>query len=361
MYGAEKKSGKTLLTILVVILLPVYLLLAPSRIEESYGFRRVWTVNLHEVSAEGGAVSKSETGHVFPFVGSRFFGYLDEEGRVLFREEILFDVAVSQDSFINYSRMGESLVYRSPNESFFYRIDGEGYPVYRRNRLFLLSHDRMSIISIAPGGESRFRLDFPSLITSLDAGPKTIAVGLLNGTAAIHDLDGKRITVLQPTEDKRPVYAVALSPKGSYVALVRGYGPQQLTVFRKKSGEVKELKRWSTEEAILREVLLRFSDDERLLFREKANGIERIDLAKMEAKHIPFKAGLFDIHAKGLGHPILIVGNDAARGRILLCDDEGEIITDEMVRGGIPFSAALENDFLITAEDKAVRIEGVRM
>ena len=361
---SERSSGKILFRILVVLALIAYCLFAPRQLEEIPGFRLVWSTDVVQgtplMNSDDAAVpgSEADVPEWIPFVTEDEFGYLSGDGRLLYRETILFDVAVSDSSFVNYSRMGESLVARTPRDHYFYGVNADGYPVYREGELFLISHDRMSIIAVGEAGDRAYRLDFPSIVTSFDYSSGIVAVGLLDGSVELFSSEGKSIDTLKPQEKNRPVYGVAISRRGTFISCIWGDEPQHTSVYRVKEEDFREVERFTEDEVMVRETLVRFSADEKLLFYERQGAVAVVDLTRMERRHIPVRGRIFDLYSEGKGHPLFVAGNGTGVGFISVFDDRGELLTEERLPAGVTYFYPHGNGIVCTAGGRAFFING---
>jgi len=321
--------------------------------EEVPSLSRTWSVDVEtaELSQQGSA-------RWLPFIGEDFFGYLSPEGDLLYREEVLFHVAVSEGEHVNYSRMGESLVSKRPSEDYLYRIDGDGYPVYRDGNLFLISHDRMSLMAVGDSGDELFRIDFSSIVTSFDTGPGYMMVGLLNGKTEIFDLSGAHISTLQIEESSRPVYGVAVSADGSYAAVLWGGGPQHLSLYRSGEDTMEETARFSREKPILWEGLLRFSRDGKLLFYETTDGVSVVDIHASSERQIHFSGNLFEVYSSGKGDAVFVAGNREKQGFLHVYTETGRTVAKERLSTAINHVYPYGSGIVCTSGGVAMRIEG---
>jgi len=355
--------GSILFRVLLILLLIAYLVLAPRPLDENPTVHRIWTRNTLEEEAEG-----LEGRRWIPFVGEKHFGYLSEEGELLYREETLFHVAITEAAHVNYSRMGQTLLEKRPIEEYFFRIEGNGYPVYRNGLLYLISHDRMSLSRVGESGEVLYRLDFASLITSFDAGDDSLVVGLLNGRSEVFAPDGAHRETLQAQEDGGPVYSVAVSPQGDYTAVQWGAGPQYLSIFSKKGEVLEEVERFSRERPILWEGLIRFSTDQRLLFCETVDGLSIIDIEAEEETGLRIEGSLFDVYSEGIGAPLYVTGNSLRRastdgkaeelGFLHIYTVEGAVVTKEWFDASISSLFPLDGGIVCATGDTVLFLKG---
>lgn len=358
----KDKKHKTLFRVLLILALFAYLALMPRPVREVPAFRQMWATDIGggaEAGMEEAEKSLSSAAETIPFAGETHFGYLSESGSLLLQKKIRYRIAMGEDSYINYSRMGDSLSAEMPKAGLVYRIHAEGYPVYRNGGLFVLSHDSMSIIAAGKDGQQKYRLDFSTMITDFDAGSGLVAAGLLNGKAEVFSAEnGEHITALEPQEDNRPVYGLAISPDGTYVSLLWGDGPQHMSLYRREKQSFREVQRFSGEEAIRWEGFVSFSEDETMLFYETPSGCSIVDLSNMEAHGVSISGTLYDVMAKGKGHPIYLVENTREGGRLHVLTEDGERIAGGKFSDEVTFLVREKEGVVCTSGGKVVYING---
>ncbi|MFO7848384.1 MAG: hypothetical protein R6V67_00365, partial [Spirochaetia bacterium] len=347
-----------------LIALLAYLLTAPRHIERVPFFSRIWSTDITGTEVEDSSEVYSTW---IPFLGESELGYLSPEGKVVYREELQHYAAMSEGAHVNYTKEGETPgLYRARQESLV-EIEPEGYPVFRNGSLYLLSGDRMSIISIDESGKERFRLDFASLITGFDVGRDLMVVGLLNGKAELFTIEGERRAGLKPQEERRPVYGAAVSPSEDTVSLVWGDDPQYVSLFetdREKLSEGEEPAergRITRDQAVLTETLMRFSSDGNFLFYETASGCAILDIQDMEEVELDFSGSVFDFTSRGGEAPLYVLGNKEEEGFIRIYNKSGSLITAETIPGRITHFYPYGTGGVYTSEGRSVFIEGGRM
>ncbi|MFP4179145.1 MAG: hypothetical protein ACLFSA_03750, partial [Spirochaetaceae bacterium] len=358
-YRRKRKVFAFRLFILFALL--AYLLFAPSSIEKVPVFSRIWSEDITESGVEDSVEGYSSW---LPFLGESELGYLSPEGKLLYREELLFHAAVDEGTHVNYTRTGETPgVYRAKEDSLV-DIEPEGFPVFRDRSLYLVSPDRMSIISIDENGKEKFRFDFSSLITGFDVRSDLMVIGLLNGKAELFSREGERRAVLTPRKNSRPVYGAAVSPGGDKVSLLWGDGPQYVSIFDVDAQELSEGEapaergRVTRDKAVLSEALMRFSGDGTLLYYETPSGCAVLDIAELEEREIPFSGSLFDITSKGRGAPLYVLGNREEEGFIRVYSQTGTPITSETLQGRLSYFYPYGSGGVYTAGGTAVFFEG---
>jgi hypothetical protein len=154
---------------------------------------------------------------------------------------------------------------------------------------------------------------------------------------------------------------VEFSGGGRYLAVLWGDGPQHLSLYRRNEGELVEVDRFSSDEPILWEGLLRYSADEQLLFYESPGGLAVVDIAAGRRDFIELRGRVFDVRSAGRGEPVYVTGNRNGRGYVHMYTPRAELITAERIAEPITHIYALSGGILCTAGDRAVLLRGGRL
>lgn len=177
------------------------------------------------------ARSQGATLPLFPFQLAPFFGYIDSEGVLTYRDRIQGGIALTQDGFINYSSVSETHVYQDGYGRIERVIQASGYPVLRAGRVFVLGPGGGRLSEWGANGAQMWEREFASLITAFDATDTTVVVGLLSGDLLVLNEEGQEIQSYQARRSRVPVvYGLDIETNGDRVALVFGLDPQIVTV-----------------------------------------------------------------------------------------------------------------------------------
>ena len=215
------------LTALLLILLSLYVFIFPLRLKNEIIIEPAFALDLY------GPTEMEQLDPGIPFRAGNRFGYISPEGNILFLDRTLYDVTLSSEYFINYSRVAGNLVIQTADGEFFASVDHRGYPLFLEDRLFLFSTNRSSISELDTQGEVLWRREYVSIITAVDVQNDLLVVGLLDGRCQVLDRDGSLLNDL-PLRVSRiaAVYGCALSSDGTLVAVIHGIDEQILSLFQ---------------------------------------------------------------------------------------------------------------------------------
>ena len=162
-------------------------------------------------------------------------GYIDEQGSILFQEDVAYDAAMEEDFFVNYSALPFNLVMRGRRGEFLANIDGSGYPFTRGGKLFLVSPGGYALSRVDADGRILWEREFPAMITATDAGNESVVIGLLDGGVIVLGDGGNTEYELSVEREGLPVtLQTGIAADGLYFAAVAGGRPQRLMLFARE-------------------------------------------------------------------------------------------------------------------------------
>jgi hypothetical protein len=163
-----------------------------------------------------------------PFVFDREFGYVDAEGRLLFRGTAPYRAAVGRDAFISYPQIPENLVVQGPRGEFRFAVDRTGYPVIADQGVLIVDPDGVSLDSFDLEGQWRWRQVLPASITTLSSRAGLTVTGTVGGSVHAFDSGGDQIPVeATAVGTSGVVHAIEVAPDGASFATVIGSDPRR--------------------------------------------------------------------------------------------------------------------------------------
>ncbi len=342
---------KRFFLILFFVLLIIYLVFFPHQLKKEMILFPSWASDT-EVEA---AVYSDET---VPFVLDSRIGYFSPNGRVLFVEDVDFDVAVSENLFINYSGISNQLVLQNPLGNILGFIDTEGFPFFIGRRLFVLSPDRHSVTEYDQTGSKIQSITPGSLITSMDAGKDSIVLGLLNGEVVVYQGGSEPVFKYYSTESRYSIaYACAIADDGSRFAAVTGLNPQQILSFEFRNGKYIPVYRNNLEDEYRRNILLNFSDDGKLLYVETKKGLDVYSSSTFLKKEIELGGEISKAAFPGLKKLSWIVASNADRNIFRIYRSDLGLISEFEFPAGELYFYPDENCFYVGSEGRIVRYD----
>jgi len=289
---------KKIYSVLFIIILLAYFFLFPGTISKETLFVPLWETDVSERTNLTLLPGKG----VYPYKMGNLFGYLDENGQPVLTGRSSYDVTLSSSSYINYSNVQESLILRSTGGEILANLQTRAYPVFIKERLFLLGQDRTEVSEISREGELLWKRSFSSLISSMDSNPQHTLLGLLNGRFVLLDREGRELFSYEPGGSRlSAIYSCALSPDSTYLAAVSGIDPQRLVVLERRNEVYRAVVVFNLEQSRRRNQFLAFSQDGNFLFYEGLDRIRYFEIKGRGKGELEYQGILTGYHLPGYG------------------------------------------------------------
>lgn len=256
---------------------------------------------IRNINTEEGLGIKNATGS-FPFKVSGKFGYFLSDGTILYHDNVLYDVALDREGFINYSSINTHLVLKNSAGSITGMISTSGYPVFKGSKRFIISSDENMLTEIDEQGAKRWYVNFNSIITDVFATEKYLLVSTVNDGAVLWGPKNEKIFTYNPVTSRiNTVYGSAVSTDGSHLVSVSGIDPQVFVLFSRKNSHYNMQYTFQFDKTLRHQLMCGFSRDGEYALVERAGRIVLVDVRKKRVTNFPFSGNLqlFDLEGEG--------------------------------------------------------------
>lgn len=225
------KSGLGKSLLIIILSLVAYTLLFPKDLGRDLYFKPLGVSTLEESSGSTSGAQSS-----FFILGSRF-GSFNQEGKVDFSAPLLPEMSVT-DKFYSWHDAAAGGVKIQGLGSSTGWIPQRTYSYWIDDRLFILDENRMGIAEHLPDGTFRWKKEYGTFITGVDAGLNLTLVGLADGRVEAYDKAGRTKLEYTPGGSRIPVvFNLALSQGESHMAIVSGLDPKRFVLLSKSRDE----------------------------------------------------------------------------------------------------------------------------
>lgn len=248
------------------------------------------------------------------FLLGKDLGYLSEEGDLMYRESVLYSAVLTDRGFINYSAIPRNLVVKDPVGNILSTLKIEGYPFARKDRLFVLAADGCGVSEVTIEGDVLWKRDFNQLITSMDAGTVTAAIGLWDGTLILVGLKGEVIFQENLAQDPYSVvYLISVTKDDRMMGVVFGIKPQRGVLWEKTPAGYKRLRNFQLSSDFRRPIQGILDPMTEKFVIEDAEGISIVGRAKEDDVKI------------SLRERIAAIVSSPIDGLLLFCTQQDEV------------------------------------
>lgn len=161
--------------------------------------------------------------------------------------------------------------------------DGKSAYYEASGRRFMLREDQQAVTEFDASARGLWSREFGSPVTAASVTPAFSAWGLLDGTVHLLDVRGSSIHVLVPRamglDSLYPcVYAVGVSRRGDFLALLYGLEPQYFALYRRQGPEYALLMKKRMNSDVRSAQPASFSNDGTSVIVKTGDGMEYLDL-----------------------------------------------------------------------------------
>jgi hypothetical protein len=356
----NKRRFSILLAILIVF---SYIFLFSPQIGKERIFNPVWSRTVHanmqvqqppeEPESEEGALRR-----IVHFHSGSLFGYITTAGEILFVDTLLYHAALSDTMFINCSNIPSNLVARDTGGRIAFSIETSGYPVFFRNRFFVISPHRNKLAEYDDSGSLLWERSFISPITCWDVQRNNLVVGLLNGSVMVIDKDGENIFTFTPTgSEQQIVYGCTLSSDEKTLALITGLHPQRIILLQRRDKEFKPVYTKILEKEYRRTVYMYLEKEKQILYFEGEEGVHYLDIDTKQLQSLPVMGRLVKVAVNDIFDFDFLSIQNGEEAHIIIFDPvQGRVIRRFTVPGK-PYVRSLEKSLFLGFEGNVMRLD----
>ncbi len=316
------------------MLLAIYLLLFPRGTGEEIQLQVRWIASVAEGAsppATGAQVSEGRASETpeseggsrdrrrWAFrLGDRF-GYLGDSGTVLFASDVLHHVSMTDERFVNYPDVSQTVVLHGPDGTMRSAIDAAGYPLLFEDRMLLLLPDGTTIAEWSIDGATAHRVwqySIASVYSAIDVAGDVTLVGDIDGRLVALDGAGGELLHYRSRSGRLPVVvAVALSSDAMMAAALIDVEPQRVVVYRRDDEGYTQTAEYTLPASLRRPARMRFLLDDRFLVWEQPHALAGVRLDTDTRFELPLGAPVVDFAAvEDLGLLAVLYASEATGG-----------------------------------------------
>ncbi|TVQ39997.1 MAG: hypothetical protein EA384_05350 [Spirochaetaceae bacterium] len=340
---------------IAVAMLALYLLLFPRGTGEGLQITVRWAAPINAADAATQDAEVVGRGTPLAFRLADRFGYLSrEEGELLLLQEAVYDVALDDGRFSNYSKVSQTVVVQDPRGVIVGSIDTEGYPLFFGNRTLVLHPDGSTISEWRSDGALMWRYSMPAVYSAIDAAADVTLVGAIDGRMVAVDRSGRELLRYRSRSGRLPVVAaVALSSDAESAAAMLDIDPQRIVLFRRDGDGYAATAELELAQSLRRPPQLRFVSADRLLIWEQPDSLGVVGIDTQTRYTMPLAgrlAHLADIPALDL---LAVVTTDSNELMLLQLPHGSAVIRLPLAEGAL-FLRADDQTVLLGVDDVVV-------
>ena len=294
------KKVKIIAPIFIVLAL-LYIIIASRPLSPEIQFLPVWTVDLESFTkGEVESAREEDFKNAVAFKLGQTLGYFTPEGKILSYITFPYKATVSDHSYALYGTSSEEMQITAPSGEALGKISVTGFPYFTSDRKFIFLPGGSSFSKLNEDGSVAWTYEGFSPITAFSSSSTGTVAGFANGTVLGFDNEGNITHNYEPGgSNYEVILGAAISESSKYIATLSGQDGQRFVISKKTSesygAHTSIVFYKSTAEELNRQVLIKFSKDEKKVFYNSASGIGIVNCRTFKDTEIPIKGRILSI------------------------------------------------------------------
>ena len=331
-----------------VFLVIFYVIIASRPLSQEIQFVPVWTVDLEAYTkTEDMTPTEEDFKNSVSFKMGQTLGYFTPDGKILTYITFPYKATVSDSSYALYGTSSSEMQILSPANEEIGKIEATGFPYFTQNRRFLFLPGGSSFAKLGENGEILWRYEGFTPITAFSSSATGTVAGFANGTVIGFDNEGNVTHNYNPGgSNYEVILGSAISESSKFIATLSGQDGQRFVISKKTGSDFGDhtsiVFYKSMSEELNRQVLIKFSKDEKKVFYSNATGIGIVSTKNFKNTLIPINGKILSILESENGSEIFVLSK------------EGNIFTVSTIES----FDALSGAFSFEAQSACIAVKG---
>lgn len=296
----------------------LYIIIASKPLLPEIQFLPVWTIDLEAYTkGEEIEVSPEDFDNAVSFKLGQNLGYFTPDGKILSFITFPYKATISNTSYTLYGTSSEQMQINSPAGKEIGKINITGFPYFSEDRKFIFLPGGSSFSKLNEDGSVAWTHEGFTPLTAFSSSKTGIVTGYADGSVIAFDNEGNITQQYQPGGSSYEVIlGAAISETSKYIATLSGEGGQRFVISKKSDanyGSHTSIVFYkSMAKELNRQVLIKFTKDEKKVFYNNATGIGIVNTRNFRNTELPIKGRILSILESGSGKEIFILSKEGS-------------------------------------------------
>lgn len=288
-----------------------YVILASRVLPKEIQFTPEWTVDVdsQNLPAKDDS-SAADFSSAVPFKLGQTLGYISKDGILLNKLTFPYKAAICDSFYALYGTASDSIDFFAPDGTKAGTIFATGFPYFTDDKkcLFLPGGNSFQILNDDGSKSWEFAASTP--VTAFSTSKSGVVSGFADGNVVAFDNGGNKISEYKPGGSTfEVIYGAAISDSAKYTATLSGQENQRFVISENFSkGTNSSIIFYKTmENELNRQVLVKFTKDEKNVYYDSADGVGLVNLKSMKDTMIPIQGRVLSIRESESGKEVFIL------------------------------------------------------
>lgn len=289
----------------------LYITLAARHLPEEIQFTPVLITDT-ELSDSDSSEAPVDFSDAIPFKLGQNIGYIDSNGNILNKLTFPYKASISSEAYVLYGTSSSNIDFFTPDGKKAGTIQGTGFPFFTEHKKYNLLPGGQSFAFLNDDGSEKWIYEGSTPITAFSSSTGGTVAGFADGSVIAFDDDGNiRQTYKPGGSSYEVILGAAISNSAKYTATLSGQNNQRFVIserISKDAGSSASIIFYKTmNEELNRQVLIRFSSDEKKVFYDCAGGLGIVDISKLRDSVLPISGKVLSIKESDSGKEFFIL------------------------------------------------------
>ncbi|WP_407425451.1 hypothetical protein [Treponema sp.] len=293
-----------------------YLITASKSLSQEIQFLPVWTIDLESyIKDDSNPLSQEDFSNIVPFKMGQNLGWFNTDGKILNYITFPYKASISENSYSLYGTSSDEIIINDASNNEIAKITEKGFPYFAENRKFIFLPGGNSFAKLNDDGSAAWKYEGFTPITAFSSSATGTAAGFANGSVIVFDSEGNISQQYNPGgSNYEVILGIAVSDSSKYIATLSGQDSQRFVISKKTDesyGSHTSIIFFKTmENEVNRQVLIKFSRDEKKVFYNSASGIGIVNCRTFKNTEIPLKGRILSIQETESGNEIIVLSKN---------------------------------------------------
>jgi len=316
------QQKKRIQVFIVFLLFVVYFIAASRPIPRETVLSPGWLSSVEsDAPVSIGGAGKTQEG-LFPFTLGSNFGFVNAAGNFSVNNVKTGGIYLSENLWTEYGAEPEIIEIKDIKAQTAVKIENpRGYPVLLDNRVFIVGSEQNALSEIDKDGNVIWAYEFGAPLTSIDAAGGFVLTGSIDGVVEILDSAGKRVFYFEPGGSRYSVIlGCAISHNGSRIGIISGIDQQRFLLLERfgAGSDYKVIYHEFLREGFRRPVLITFTDEDRRIVFERAEGLGCYNIKSRQGFSIPLDGEIAAVDNSGDKGFFFLINSRAGKKKELI-------------------------------------------
>ncbi|MCQ2611072.1 MAG: hypothetical protein MJ169_04930 [Treponema sp.] len=345
----EKEKKNVLRPVLIILAFIAYIVFSFRHLSGQLQMIPEWTIEITE-----DAVDSSSTLSPLPFKLGQNIGYFTHDGKITFLKSYPYKATISRQYFAVFDQNSSEIPVYDPKGNTSTIIRHSGFPYIKDDRFFIMLPGGAGFAFLDKNGSKTSIYEHPAPITALSSTPNATLAGFADGALCLFDEEGNLENTLYPAaSDYNVILGSAISNSGTYFACVSGQSNQRFVLYKKENNHCKIIFHKELPQAITRQTLVYFSQQEDKVYFDYSEGMGIVDCNTFEFRTIKMNGSkILNIQESPVSNSAFVLSKKANEYTVTILESKSHKTGSFSYNADSSFILTDQNAFFVGKDNK---------